>query len=294
VRLARWHERPGELSFVPPDGRFLLAGYEVNLLPPASLAASLTSPSTPKALPLPATVELTPSLGPTGLEFEVRLLLTPPGSTSLSPLSSSAAAASASSAGQARARTNPRITPSFFGGSASAAGPSLHDVVVTIPLPAGVRNMTDLRASRGEAHFAPAESTVEWRLSSKESAGPGSATLRCTVVGPLDGDADADDNGGDGGDGTGDAEDGEERGEEHQARRLAGRARDGRRVALNRAYMPASAAVSFSVKGWLASGVRVESLNVDPRRSRGLGEGVRPVKGAKYLTVSRGGVETRC
>ena len=33
VRLARWREKPGELSFVPPDGRFVLAGYEVDLLP---------------------------------------------------------------------------------------------------------------------------------------------------------------------------------------------------------------------------------------------------------------------
>ena len=58
--------------------------------------------------------------------------------------------------------------------------------------------------------------------------------------------------------------------------------------------MPTAARASFSIKGWVASGVKVESLVVDTRRSRGLGEGVRPVKGVKYLTVSRGGVETRC
>ncbi|KAI4136581.1 MAG: hypothetical protein LQ340_008125, partial [Diploschistes diacapsis] len=68
---------------------------------------------------------------------------------------------------------------------------------------------------------------------------------------------------------------------------------DIQRVDANRALMPRSAAASFSVKGWLASGLRVESLNVDVRRSRGLGEGVKPVKGVKYLCVSRGGVETR-
>jgi AP-3 complex subunit mu len=58
--------------------------------------------------------------------------------------------------------------------------------------------------------------------------------------------------------------------------------------------MPSSANVSFSVKGWLASGIKVESLIVDTRNSRGLGEGIKPYKGVKYLTVSRGGLEIRC
>jgi AP-3 complex subunit mu len=38
----------------------------------------------------------------------------------------------------------------------------------------------------------------------------------------------------------------------------------------------------------------VESIQLDQRKSRGLGEGVKPYKGVKYLTVSRGGVEIRC
>ena len=58
--------------------------------------------------------------------------------------------------------------------------------------------------------------------------------------------------------------------------------------------MPSSAMLSFGVKGWLPSGVKVESLNVDQKKSRGLGEGVKPYKGVKYLCVSRGGVEVRC
>ena len=58
--------------------------------------------------------------------------------------------------------------------------------------------------------------------------------------------------------------------------------------------MPSSATISFSVKGWLASGVRVDSLLVDAKKSRGLGSGVTPYKGVKYLTVSRKGVEVRC
>ena len=38
----------------------------------------------------------------------------------------------------------------------------------------------------------------------------------------------------------------------------------------------------------------MDGLVLDARKSRGLGEGVRPYKGVKYLTVSKKGVETRC
>lgn len=55
--------------------------------------------------------------------------------------------------------------------------------------------------------------------------------------------------------------------------------------------MPRCALVSFSVKGWLASGVKVESLKIVG--GKGLGEGVKPYKGVKYLTKAAG-VEVRC
>src|SRR5436190_851745 len=73
VRLARWREKPGELSFVPPDGRFVLAGYEVNLLPIEPDEDKRPSPM--EKLFLPASVDLQKSLGPTGADFEVRLML---------------------------------------------------------------------------------------------------------------------------------------------------------------------------------------------------------------------------
>lgn len=69
---------------------------------------------------------------------------------------------------------------------------------------------------------------------------------------------------------------------------------DPQKVAQNKILMPSSASVSFSVKGWLASGLKVDSIVLDTRKSRGLGEGVKPYKGVKYLTVSKGGVELRC
>ena len=62
----------------------------------------------------------------------------------------------------------------------------------------------------------------------------------------------------------------------------------------NATLMPTSANLSFGVKGWLASGLRVDSLTVDVRKSKGLGEGVKPYKGVKYLTASRKGIEVRC
>jgi hypothetical protein len=63
---------------------------------------------------------------------------------------------------------------------------------------------------------------------------------------------------------------------------------------VNASLMPNSASVSFSVRGWLPSGIKVDSLNIDQRRSRGLGESVKPYKGVKYLCVSNRGVERRC
>lgn len=290
VRLARWRERPGELSFVPPDGKFVLGGYEVNLLP-SGLDFDLRSPPN---LQLPVSIEVAKSLGPTGADFEVRLHL------------SNTFAGASTSAGSSRSGLGSRSSTPAFGGGGSSSAPLLADVVVTVPIPAAVRNITDLRASRGEAHFSPAENVVEWRVPTKDAAAAGSATLRCTVVGPLsDEDDDATTNGFRFDAASGDYDDNREEAYQSSSSftdqtakssstREAPDQRDQRRIVQNMPLMPSSASVSFSVKGWLASGVRVEGLVVDTRKSRGLGEGVRPYKGVKYLTVSRRGLETRC
>lgn len=70
-------------------------------------------------------------------------------------------------------------------------------------------------------------------------------------------------------------------------------ARDQRRVQQHATLMPRSASLSFSVRGWLASGIKVEGLVVNTKTSKGLGAGVTPYKGVKYHTVSRRGVEVR-
>ena len=287
VRLAKWKERPGELSFVPPDGKFMLAGYEVNLMPSNLDVKSWSSAN----LQLPVSLEVSKSLGPTGADFEVRLNLSSnfPGA----PSSSSGARPTLS------ARGSGRSTPVF---GSTASGPTLYDVVVTIPIPGSVRNITDLRSSRGEAYFTAAENMVEWRVASKDAAPSGSATLRCTIVGPLTEEDEDDGANGfsfDPANGTyDDTEDAYQSSAMGPPKAISAKEqkanRDQRKVQQNLALMPSSASVSFSVKGWLASGIKVDGLVIDTRKSRGLGEGVKPYKGVKYLTVSKKGIETRC
>lgn len=297
VRLARWKDRPGELSFVPPDGKFVLAGYEVNLLPSHSDLKSWSNTH----LQLPVSLEVSKSLGLSGADFEIRVIIAPPSGSGSSSTSSYASRPTLGSA-----RGSGRSTPVFGTGIAPSTAPSLQDVSVTIPIPAGVRNMTDLRASRGEAFFTPADSVVEWRIPTKDAAAAGIATLRCTIVGPLDAEEEEEASNGF----RFDADSGEyNEYETYQSsstevpkssslpgkdQRQQQEQRDLRKIEQNRAFMPRSASVSFGVKGWLASGIRVDGLVVDARKSRGLGEGVKPYKGVKYLTVSRKGVETRC
>ncbi|KAL8928484.1 MAG: hypothetical protein Q9208_001718 [Pyrenodesmia sp. 3 TL-2023] len=288
VRLARWRERPGELSFVPPDGKFMLAGYEVNLMPSIHDLKSWSDAN----LQLPVSIEISKSLGPSGTDFEVRLAIlnTFPGAASVS-LGTRPGLGS---------RSSGRSTPVF--GVGTSTSPALQDLHVTIPIPDSVRSVIDLRASRGEAYFIASESVVEWRISAKAAASPGTATLRCTIVGPLsDGDNDDMMNGFHSNSLSGDYDEQQDAyqsssKESAKASRIREQqeSQDSMRVQQNAPLMPSSASVSFSVKGWLASGIKVEGLNIDTRRSRGLGEGVKPYKGVKYLTVSKKGIETRC
>jgi len=309
VRLSRWKEKPGELSFIPPDGKFMLAGYEVNLLP-LSLEEQMANLGKSNKPNLPLSIEVVKSLGTTGSEFEVRVSFSSNfarGSGLANPKNpfGRPGLGSASSSG--------RSTPSFFGGASSgtSSAPTVQNIVVTVPVSKRLRNISDLRASRGEAKYDPGEHVVEWQVSSKEAAAGGSATLRCTIVGPPDDDDKDEEDGGNGNAMTsapGRADYNEyDEGETYQPpgpvsassvkqskTEARSEEKNQRSIARNEGLMPSSAAVSFSVKGWLASGIKVESLLVDTRKSRGLGEGVKPVKGAKYLTVSNKGVETRC
>jgi hypothetical protein len=289
VRLATWKERPGELSFVPPDGRFLLAGYEVDLLGSDYLDRAVANPKSPVGLSIPATVDVRTSLGAAGTEFEVRLMLDPKFAAKAGP-------------GTGRDAFS---KPTGFGGKASGTSshPTVEDIVVRIPIPSSVRNLSDIRPSRGEAHFSPVEAVVEWKIAGKDasalvgslhsSANSVVATLRCTVVGLSDGNED---------EGlsmeikteTWDYDDGSTT---YQGGNADTKPQDGSKEKRNRSMrslMPGSASVSFQVKGWLASGIRVEKLEISPQKSKGLGASVQPYKGVKYLSVSKDGVEARC
>jgi len=181
--------------------------------------------------------------------------------------------------------------------------------VVHVPLPAGVRNVTDLRPSRGDAVYAPGDTAIEWKLNQKVVATlmamshggsvGATATLRGTVVGAseeneLDGDGIGFSSGG--------AYDYDEgpvssyQAAEPEKPRDEGTTeqKNARKVKQNKVLMPSCATVSFSVKGWLPSGIKVESLSVDQKKSKGLGAGVQPYKGVKYLCVSKRGIESRC
>lgn len=325
VRLARWRERPGELSFVPPDGRFILAGYEVNLLP---VDASLDkSPTVMEKLFLPAMVDIRKSLGSNGTEFEVRLTLNMnfPGSSTTR----------IGAGGRGGSGTS---TPSFLGGSSSgsSSSPTLDEVVVTVSVSKYVRNIIDMHPSRGDAAYSPGSEFLEWRVPTRDGGSvSGTATLRCTVVGHHTAEDELDETEAEASK-TADLLQGyyvpdsyqqpgpsKKKGKSKSSKSKSkskkprssplmanspantegpspsltpppSNSRTSRKALLNAAMMPTSASVSFSVRGWLPSGLRVDSLVIDPRRSRGLGENVRPYKGVKYLCVSRRGVERRC
>lgn len=272
VRLARWKESPGELSFIPPDGRCVLAGYGVDLMPASDLSAS--------SLRLPVSLDMRTGLGPTGSDFDVRL--------------------------QINSKAFASGRPGLAGGGSqpgTASSPQLQEVTVLVPLPADVRNLPDIRPSKGDANYNPGSHVLEWHIPTKLlSTTTRSFTLRCTILGPRA--ADDDDEGRDSdsaGFGFGFDYD-----EPYQitapvdSKGAAGegldrdRERDDKRIQQNKILMPTSATVSFSVKGWLASGLKVESMMLNLRKSKGIVDSVKPYKGVKYLTVSEKGVEIRC
>jgi hypothetical protein len=288
VRLARWREKPGELSFVPPDGRFVLAGYEVDLLPFQSGKISTTNSL---SLKLPVNVEVKTSLGPTGSDFEVRLFITKVSGQGNSSISGSSSRSSSLPGGRSGSSFGGGLGGGHIGTSST---PSLEDLEVIVPLPSDVRNLSEIRASRGDTTYNPGERNLEWHIPAKEAVA-GGATLRCTVVGLLSEDEDFE--------GNGFKLDGSYNYDEEAYQsppvvapktETTDEQRDPKKIAQNKILMPSSTMVSFSVKGWLASGIKVESLVIDMRKSRGIGEGVKPYKGVKYLTVSSGGVEIRC
>lgn len=266
VRLSKWRERPGELSFVPPDGKFILASYEVDLLPGSSAAKG-------GVLQLPVQVEMKTAVGLDGDEFEVRILIS---TASLTPTTGGGSSPAFGSRG---AGVGASRSPAFGGSSNSTA--LIEEVSITIPLPPVVKTLVATRCSRGEFHHEGRE--IVWKIPTTGSgATPSStATFRTGVQIRASSDASSDDD-----------DDEDDAGSESKgvsdAKKAAVAARKRRRMEM---AMPRCAIVNFSVKGWLASGVKVESLKIVG--GKGMGEGVKPYKGVKYFTKA-GGIEVRC
>ncbi|KAF2965550.1 hypothetical protein GQX73_g8016 [Xylaria multiplex] len=240
VRLNRWKDNPGELSFVPPDGRFILAGYEVDLLP----FTNGKSGSIAHNLKLPVSIEVKTGLGSTGSEFEVRLNIL----KIFGPNNQSIAGPSARGGG-----TGGR----GFGGphSGTAASPLLQDVVVSVPLPSDVRNLIDVRPSKGDASYSPGDNILEWHIPSKELvAGISYFGLRCTVTGPLADDAGEEDPTGFGfvKDYSYDEPYQDSTAHHKQKEQAKGseEERDARKVAQNKILMPSSASLLFRDSPW--------------------------------------------
>ncbi|TKX27264.1 putative AP-3 complex subunit mu [Elsinoe australis] len=279
VRLARWKSH-GELSFVPPDGRFVLAGYETDLLEGEEVLKGAK-------VNLPADLEVRTGLGDKGDEFEVRLIMNSRWAGSSGRTSPSVSAGSSQqSLSNSMLRAGPRSAVGSLGSLSSnqeGKGPTMEDLKVFVPLPATARKIPEIRASRGEAHFSPAESGVTWIIPGRVASQMSSAVLRCTVVGEeRDGFADGDAVLGSNGikTTTYDYDEGDAAG--YQSEEPVGapdtkvkdeKAEEQKRKAASEALMPRSVNLSFSVKGWLASGLKVDSLTIDTKRSRGLGEG---------------------
>ena len=282
VRLSRWRDSPGELSFIPPDGKFMLASYETDLSP--SSLNSAEPPSTSERMFLPVSPDLRTSLGRNGNDFEAQVTLNnafpgAPPPTKPGPSS----------------RVGSNTAPFSFGtasGSSTSNAPTLEAVLIHIPFPPEVRNVTELKPSRGDATFNLSSKTVEWKIPTKDGFSvSGVATLTGTVSGPFGGDDKA------ANENTrtlSEYYDNEALGVHEGAEHVNGdREEQSRQGRGNKALMPRSITASFSVKGWLASGIKVQSLVVDTKKSKGLGEGVKPYKGVKYMTVSKRGVERR-
>lgn len=127
VRLTRWKETPGVLSFVPPDGKFMLAGYEVDLLPLAHSGKPINT-SAAASLHMPVSIEVRTGLGPTGADFEVRLSLSNqfPGSSS--------SASYGNSGNQRSGGLGSRLGTASPAFGSSTNAPVLEDVLIHVPL----------------------------------------------------------------------------------------------------------------------------------------------------------------
>lgn len=297
VRLSKWNAQPGRLSFVPPDGKFVLASYEVNMLPdfnPATAAHSFQ---------LPLSVTTKTLQGPNSTEFEVRLTI--PGSSpfcSSTPQQSSGSMAFSRIASQGSGSS---IPSQLLHGSntGSSSNPILEDVGVFIPLPPHVRTLLNTRASKGDYLHDTEKNQIHWRIPNIALQPGASFTLKAEVV-VKNVYGDDEEEAGDGGKLSNFDNDYEVGGKGGKKLATASTARSGGSTGKEKdakappsaqviASMPRSILLDFSIRGSLLSGLKVDSLNIVG--GKGLPETVKPYKGVKYISrAGDGSVEIRC
>ncbi|EPS39759.1 hypothetical protein H072_6443 [Dactylellina haptotyla CBS 200.50] len=295
VRLSKWNAQPGQLSFVPPDGKFVLASYEVNMLP--NFSASISAPS---SFQLPLSVTIKTLQGPNSNEFEVRI--TVPGS---SPYATTAPQQSAGSSAFARiaAQSGGAGIPSQFlqGGSSSAgssSNPVMEDVGVHIPLPPQVRTILNTRASKGDFLHDTENNQIHWRLPNNAIVLGSSYTFKAEVVVKSAYEDEAEDAEQSGK--LSNYDNNYDAGEKAAKSSSSGTATPAKEKdkklppsAQVIAAMPRSVLLDFTIRGALVSGLKVDSLNIVG--GKGLPETVKPYKGVKYLSrAGDGSVEIRC
>ncbi|KAK6332594.1 hypothetical protein TWF730_004254 [Orbilia blumenaviensis] len=297
VRLSKWNAQPGHLSFVPPDGKFVLASYEVNMLP--NFSPSISSPQ-PFHLPLSVTVKTLQ--GPNSTEFEVKIAI--PHSSpycSSTPSQNTGSSAFARIAAQSAGSS---IPSQFLQGPSSSAGssnnPVLEDVAVHIPLPPQVRTLLSTRASKGDFIHDTERNQVHWRLPNAAIVPGASYTFKAEVVVKASYEDDEDE----------DAEPGAklsnyDNNYDAGTPKLSvnsGATTPAKEKEKDKklppspqviASMPRSVLLDFTIRGALLSGLKVDSLNIVG--GKGLPETVKPYKGVKYISrAGDGSVEVRC
>lgn len=296
VRLSKWNAQPGHLSFVPPDGKFVLASYEVNMLPNFS-----PSVSSPQPFHLPVSVTTKTLQGPNSTEFEVKLII--PHS---SPYCSSTPHQNAGSSAFARiaAQSAGTSIPSQFlqgsGGSAgSSNNPVLEDVAVYIPLPPQVRTLVNTRASKGDFIHDTEKNRVQWRLPNTAISPGATYTFKAEVIVKSSYEDEEND------EGAGAKLSNYDNNYDVGGSKLAaspGAITPGKEKEKEKkpppsaqliASMPRSVLLDFTIRGALLSGLKVDSLNIVG--GKGLPETIKPYKGVKYISrAGDGSVEVRC
>ncbi|KAK6336556.1 hypothetical protein TWF696_002104 [Orbilia brochopaga] len=298
VRLSKWNAQPGQLSFVPPDGKCVLASYEVDMLP------NFTPSTASHGFNPPVSVTTKLLQGPNSNEFEVRITI--PGSSPYCSVSPSQSVGPSAFARIAAQGAGAGIPSQFLQGGAttgSSANPVMEDVSVRIPLPSHVRTVLNTRVSKGDFLHDTERNHIHWRLPNTAIVPGGSYTFKAEVVvksGYEDEGGDEESQGGkllsnydnnynDGSSSKASSSEAATPAKEKEKEKDKKPPPSAQAIA----SMPRSVLLDFTIRGALLSGLKVDSLNIVG--GKGIAESMKPYKGVKYISrAGDGSIEIRC